>query len=104
MKLTIGERIRLGSILQSQQSDFVTLKLIKELELRLSFSAKEITKYEINTLPTGTFYNDKDATSEIEIGEIITKIIVDSLYLLDKNKKLTQNDFTLYEKFIINKK
>lgn len=107
MKLTIGERIRVGELLP-KESDFTTLKILRELELRLSFSEEEIKKYKIvtNYATMNTFWDPLEASREFEIkmGEIVTKIITDKLVLLEKEKKLTRADYTLYKKFVENKK
>lgn len=105
MKLKIAERINLLSLMPTE-TNFVTLKVIRDLEEELSFSEKEIKDYEIETQVAGqrTFTKWNDAGNDYEknckIGEKATDLIVEQLEKLDKENKLTNNHFTLYEKFV----
>lgn len=107
MKLTIAERIRVGALLP-EESDFTTLKILRELELKLSFSEEEIKEYKIvtNLATMNTHWDPLEASREFEIkmGEIVTKMITDKLVLLEKGKRLTRADYTLYKKFVEIKK
>ena len=103
VKLTIGERIRTGGLLPAE-SDFSTLKIIRDLKLDLSFSEAEIKKNNIRTRTVEgnqfTEWANADKTTEINFGEIAHKIVVDVLKAKSEEKKLALQDITLYEKFV----
>jgi len=103
MKFTLGERITLLGVLP-KETNFVTLKIIKSLESRLSFSEEELKDFEIKVDTRGLNYSwNKEGRKnelEIEFGEKATEIVVEQLKELDKTKKLTSQHFTIYEKFI----
>lgn len=103
MKLTIHERIILASILPPAGT-FVTLGLVRKLREALSFSEQEHKDFGILVNnETGTVnWKDEHATTEteIEIGEKMTDLVVETLKKLDKEAKLTEHHFSLYEKFI----
>lgn len=114
MKLTVQERLTLGNMLAPLEGDFTTLKLVRKLRGDLSFSDEEFKKFEIKQVPGGdgsvslTWRTlDKknkpiDQEADIEIGEKATDIIVSALSKLNEQKKLRNDHFTLYEKFIEN--
>lgn len=115
MKLGVEERITLSGILP-REGNFLTLKIIRKLREALSFSEQEHRKYDFKTegttyinddgnkvtVPAGTLHwNPKvEQDSEIEIGPQGTKVIVEILQKLDKDGKLSDRHFSLYEKFI----
>ena len=100
MKLNIKERIILLGILP-KESNFITLKIIRKLQENLSFTENEIKELEIKQHENQITWNqEKDIGHDIEIGEKATDIIIESLKELDKNKKITNDNFSLFEKFI----
>ena len=107
MKLGISERINLLGILPTE-SNYVTLKIVADLKLELSFSEDEIKECEIESHKDGekvfTIWNQQKAKDkDVSIGEKATDIIVDALKKLDGENKINEQTATLYEKFIINK-
>ena len=107
MKLGISERINLLGILPTE-SNYVTLKIVADLKLELSFSEDEIKENEIESHKDGekvfTIWNQQKAKDkDVSIGEKATDIIVDALKKLDGENKINDQTATLYEKFIINK-
>lgn len=105
MNLSVKERLLLLNTLP-KEGDFITLKIVRKLTNDLSFSENEIKEYKFSPFKDK---NEKDLigwdqeveqNKEIEIGEKATDIIVDGLKELDKNKKLTNDYFELYSKFI----
>lgn len=118
IKLTFNERLTILGILP-QEGNFTTLKILRDLQEALSFTEEEYKKYEIKNggekfvdakgeegiVPIGQIrYNPFTTREEVErpIGSKGKKIIADALKELDKNKKLNQNHYSLYEKFIEN--
>jgi len=106
MKLTVHERLMLGNILP-QEGNFVTLKVLRNLKMALSFSEEETKKWTIQSsngrvdwrlLDSKNKPIDQDA--EIEVGEKAKDIIVLSLAKLNEEKKLREEHLTLYERFI----
>ena len=100
MKLNVFERfITLGIL--PKEGNFVTLKIVQNLKMALAPSQEEIDEFEIKQDGVNTSWNLKgNEDREIEIGEKATDIIIESLKSLDKEKKLTEQHFTLYEKFV----
>lgn len=110
MKLLITERFAVLSILP-KETDFVTLKVLRDLQDTLALSEKELKEYEVKTMvnPQGeqrTQWSIEKAkvTATLKIGERANDIIVAELEKLDKTKKLTSEHFSIYEKFITNAK
>jgi len=106
MKLTVHERLMLGNILP-QEGDFVTLKVLRNLKMDLSFSDPELKKWSIRTSDGRVdwrLFNDKnkpiDQEAEIEVGGKAKDIIVKALAELNEKKKLREEHLTLYERFI----
>ncbi len=102
MKLNVKERFMIMSILP-QENNFVTLKIIRDLKSKLGPTDKEFKEFEIKTdKKTGsTEWNEKGKEGiEFEVGEIETGLIVTALKALNKENKLREDHFTLYEKFV----
>ena len=104
MKLTLAERFAALKILP-KETDFTTLKIVRDLQDALSVSEEETKKYEVMTSVSNgyvqTTWNDEGKKEvEIKIGEKATDIIVEALQKLNDEKKLTNEHFTLYEKFV----
>jgi len=108
MKLTILERITLAQILPTESS-YVTLKIISELKMDLSFSEAEHKQYNIKEVPDadgkkGIITWDESAqlvVKEVVIGAKAKEIICDALKRLDKAGKINVQNSTLYEKFMM---
>ena len=100
MNLQVGERLVLLSTLP-QEGNFTTLKIVRELRESLSFSEEEHKTYGFNQEGDMVFWDKaKDTPKDVHIGEKATDIIVDALKKLNDNKKLRNEHFTLYEKFV----
>lgn len=100
MKLNFGERMAVLQILPPQ-GNFVTLKIVRDLQSVLSPSEEEHKKFEIKHIGPQFTWNDKGLEEkEIDIGEKAIDIIVEALKQLDKDKKLTNSHLSIYEKFI----
>ena len=100
MKLNVKERYVLLQILP-REGDFITITVLKELKEKVFPSVVELDEFEIKQVNSQIKWNDKgDEEREIEIGERATDIIVGSLKKLNDEKKLTEDHFSLYEKFV----
>ena len=100
MQLKLSERFVILQIIPEEGS-FATLKIVNDLRLVLSPSEAEFKEFEITQEGDMLKWNLKgEEEKEIAIGEKAADVIVDALKKLDKDKKLTQKHFTVYEKFI----
>ena len=101
MKLTAAERVNLLNILVDMQGNFLTLKIVNDLKMSLSFTEKEHKDFYIKVVGDKVSWNEKGHNEvEIAIGEKATDIIVEKLLELDKSKKLTMAHYSIYQKFI----
>lgn len=104
MKLTIIERLMALGLLP-KEGDFTTLKIVRQVREDLSFSEEEHAALKFESKEDGVLAWQVDGVAadvlnkEIEIGAKASKVIADSLEKLDKEKKLTEQHFSLYEKF-----
>ncbi len=100
MKLTLLERLTLQKVLP-KESNFTTLKVLNALKLALAPSEEEFKEFGIEVGEGKATWNEKGLEErEVEIGEKATDIIKESLIELDKNKRLSVDHISLYEKFI----
>jgi len=103
MELSVLERLGLLDILP-QQGDFTTLKIIRKLRESLSFSEEEHKTYQFRQEETKLFWEKGDVLKDVHIGEKADDVIVSTLKKLNDEKRLTEEQFTLYEKFVDKKK
>jgi len=105
MQLDTMERLKVLEILP-KEGNFVNLKLIRKAREALSFSNEEILALNLKTIQDGdqqqTTWNPEAGAvqKDIELGEVVTIMVVDALKKLNDEKKLTEAQFSLYEKFI----
>lgn len=100
MKLNVAERLNLLGILPAQ-GDFVTLKIVRKLREALTFDEAELAVLNVKQDGDRVTWNpEADSNKDVEIGEKATDIVVASLKKLNDEKKLTNQHYSLYEKFI----
>lgn len=100
MKLTVLERLLALGILP-QQGNYVLLKVIRRGQEELSFTDEEIKKYKFVNEGNQTRWDDKvQQESDVKLGSKVKTLIGEELEKLDKDKKLTQQMFSLYTKFV----
>lgn len=100
MKLNLNERFAVLQIIP-QEGSFATLKITNDLKMALAPSEAEHKEFEITTEGEMLKWNVKGTEDrEIKIGEMATDMIVTALKKLDGEKKLTQSQFSIYEKFV----
>ena len=103
MLLKVLDRITLLGVLPVQ-GDYTTLKIVRKLRESLSFSEEELKALSITQIENRiTWDQQADEGKEVQIGEKATDLIVDSLKKLDKEKQLTDQHYSLYEKFVESK-
>lgn len=105
MKLTVMDRIVLGDILPMQAS-LLDLVLSKNIRAAVEFTEEELVALKI-THSGGIMKWDVDAAEvmacSVEFTGPQTKLIVERLGLLDKQKELTSSHLGLCELFAIGK-
>lgn len=105
MKLNILERISLLNVIP-REGNALTLRIIRDLQSKLSFSEEELKEFGIKNskTPDGRISIDWDediiGEVDIEIGEMATTVIKKELTKLDKQNLLKMEALTLYEKFV----
>lgn len=129
MKLEVFERLMLMSILP-KEGDFITLKLVRKLREALSFNEKEIAEINfashwrcpkcekvelspevikcqdcgIYMVPAGQVTWDeekaKGIAKDIHMGKKMLALCETTLKKLSDEEKLTEQQISLYEKFV----
>ena len=108
MKLFVKDRIVLLGILP-KEGDFQTLKQLREFREVMGFTDQETAMLKfvtneqtgmINWTEPGDKDDPKPYNKEFEIEPSIMAIIVGALKQLDAEKKLTNDTFEIYEKFM----
>ena len=105
MELGVFDRLLLLNILP-KEGNYTTLKIVRVLREELSFSEAEhkALKFVWSDGPGVKWKTAAEKPKDVPIGEKATDIIVETLKLLDKNKKLTEQHMSLYERFVMNDK
>jgi hypothetical protein len=102
LELTVVERLTLMQILP-KEGNFSTLRSLRELREAIAFDddADEFNlREEIMPDGNGAIRWDSDHPKEIAIPPKALPVIVDALVELDKQKRLTDQHYSLYEKFV----
>ena len=101
MKLNVMERIITLNLLPAEGS-FANIKLLRVAREALSFDDLENKKLQfVQNGDTLNWKLDADVgEKEITLGEIVTQMIVKELKKLDDEEKLTEQHFSLFEKFM----
>ncbi|MFA6335487.1 MAG: hypothetical protein WCX48_08020 [Bacteroidales bacterium] len=98
--LNVLERVMLLSVLP-KEGNFTTLRLTRELQAKIGISAAEYKEFEVQTDEKGSRWNIKGAApTEIEFADAEIDIIKKQLKELDSKNKLTNDLFSVYEKFV----
>lgn len=100
MELSVFDRLILLNILP-REGDFTTLKIVRKLREDLSFSEEEHKALEFkNEGGNVQWKQEGDVPKEVSIGEKATDLIADVLKKLDKEKKLKEQHYRIYELFV----
>ena len=108
MELNVLERIVLIGTLP-KEGNFENLRLLRIAKEKISFNEEENKALKFRQEGDqfkwdSKIVDDKQVDiiplKEIDFGETVTKLIVDSLKALNDQGKLTENHFSIYEKFI----
>jgi len=100
MNMTVVERLAALNVLP-READYATLRILTQLKMALSFTEEEVRAFGITSDPVANRTTWKESAEvDIPIGEKATDIIIDALKKLNKDKKLTNEMMSLYEKFV----
>lgn len=93
-----------------KEGDYTTLGVIRKAQEMLTFTEDEIAKYKFKNIegvdadgkPTQqTQWDNKvEQVTDLRLGNKVISIIGEALEKLNKDKKLTPQHETLYEKFV----
>jgi hypothetical protein len=101
VKLDVGERMVVISILP-KEGNFLTLRVLRTLVSRIGLTAEEIKEFEVVQEGDRIVWNQKGyELLEFDLADVELDIIKQELKKLDSENKLTQDMFSIYEKFII---
>lgn len=99
--LNIADRLLLTNTVLPKIGDILTLRIVRELDAKLSFSEEEQRARGMRSEGENVFWERNANTPEpIEIGEAAVTLIRSELKRLSDQKKLTMNHVSLYEKFV----
>lgn len=103
MELTILSRITLTRLLPSE-GDIPTMRLIKKLREKLSFTDKELKEFKIQKMssPSGSkiIWDPKmyNKTVDIKVVKEERQLLLEQFNELDKKKKVTETHLDIYDK------
>lgn len=105
MKLSIRERLGLLELLPSEDG-YSALKAIRRAKESLSPTPQEIKDYDFQQVPHGNGFTvkwdvEKEKIKDIPLDEFVTDKVRNILVKMDKDNKLTDATFGLYEKFVV---
>jgi hypothetical protein len=100
-EMTIPERLYTMGILPKEGS-FITLRLVRELNNKLGFSAEELSEFEIKEEEGLVKWNTKGNTPvNIDFAESELDVIKIELKKLNDTDRLNMNLFSIYEKLFM---
>lgn len=100
-KLNLSERFAFLDLLPKQEN-YSTLRIVRTVSKELGVTDAEYKEFEIKQEGDKVSWDPKKAEKEkeFEIGEIALQLVVTALEGLDRDKKLEQKHYPLYEKFV----
>jgi len=102
IELDIMDRINILQVLPKEEN-FATLKLVRKIADNIGLTESEFAEWEIKEdveKKLMTWKEDTDTTKEYTFGEKSFSIIRNALKKLDREKKITNQFFNTYEKFV----
>jgi len=100
MELTVFERLILLNILP-REGNITTIKIIRQLRDELSFTEEEHAALQFKSEEDGRvlWRKEADKPKNVNIGVKAHGVIADRLKELDKQKKLTEQHLSVWDKF-----
>jgi len=103
LKLNVLERITVLNLLPKQEN-YLTFRMVTELKKELSFTEVEIKKFGVVFTPDGRVsWKDGKTIKNIDVPDTISAMLVEKLKSLEKDKKIDEENVSLYEKLVLNK-
>lgn len=102
MKFAVPERLVLLNLLPAE-GNIVTLRVVQQLRMELSFSEEELSAAEVVEEGGQVRWNRATAmgiVKDVTIGDAARGLIVDTLKGLNDKGELTAGHISLYEKFV----
>jgi hypothetical protein len=108
MKLEVHERLAILSLLP-KESDYAGLKSLRVARENLSFTSEEEKFIELRSATNSKGESQLlwdtqkalDAVRDIPLDEYVTSTIRKALATMEKQKKLTEEYLSIYEKFVV---
>jgi hypothetical protein len=99
-KLNCGERLIILNVMP-KEGNFITLRMIRNLVQKLGLTAEEIVNFQVEEAPGGQVrWGPMGAIEkEFEFAQAEVDLIKKQLKKMDDDGKLTNDTFTVYEKF-----
>lgn len=98
MKLSVFERLVTQALLP-KEGNFLNMKLVRKAKEALSFTEEETKLANFRQQDGQTMWDNGVPEKEIELGEVVTSLIVAELKRLNDSNKLTDEHLSVYEKF-----
>ncbi len=99
MTLTVKERLLLLNVLP-REGDITTLRIVQNLRAALSFSEEEHARWAIvHSGGRVDWDTGPPQEAEVEIGAKANVLVGETLSQLSKDKRLTEDYLTLWDKF-----
>jgi hypothetical protein len=100
MELSVFDRLILLKILP-EEGDFTTLKIVRSLREDLSFSEEEHAALAFRNEGGKVYWKQEaEKTKGVDLKPKATELIVKALSDLNNSKKLREEHFSLYERFV----
>ena len=99
MKLGVGDRLTLLTILP-KEGDLTTLRIVRDLQISLSFTEEDHVKYKIREEGPQVFWDDAAEGKDVDIGRKAHSIICSAFEALDKQGKLEISCLATAERFL----
>jgi hypothetical protein len=102
MELTVKERLVLMQMLP-KEANFTTLKIMRKLREELSFDEEEHKVLNFKTDGGRMIWDfNMPVMKDVQVGDMMMELIKSDLKKRDKDSKLTEDQFSLFEKFVEN--
>ncbi len=105
MELGVLERVLILSLLPLKvEEDYIRYKVITDLKRELSFSEDELKEFNIISEGDKIKWDvSKERKKDVNIGDVAREVITEAFESLSKQKKINDQNVSLYEEFVIKK-
>ena len=100
MELTVSERLIALQLLPAE-GDFTTIKLVRQAREELSFDEEEHKKLNFRQEGDQVMWSEDGYIKDIKLNDVIVDKIKEALKKLNDDKKLKDEHFSVYEKFVM---